>query len=330
MNQRLGFLLLLTTLSISPAAAESRLLVVNKDDHSLSILNAKTGSTLHEIEVGGGPHEVVAQGCDWAAVSNYGGARGNAVTLVDPRSGRITGRLQRPQGAGPHGLAITGGGALLISAEGVGQLLVSDEQRQKVAQSIATEARVSHMVVGDGQRAYLSNIGSGSVTVIDLAGGKIIKQISTGAEAEGIALIQNRDELWVSNRADDNISIIDTGTLEIVATLSSRGVPIRISLSPDQRWAAVSNAASSSVSIFDVATRELLQTIKLDGPGGLGGLFGSRGATPIGTTFSTDGSRLFVALTRANAVAVISTDSWKETARWSVGDNPDGLAYIDC
>ena len=99
MNQRLGFLLLLTTLSISPAAAESRLLVVNKDDHSLSILNAKTGSTLHEIEVGGGPHEVVAQGCDWAAVSNYGGARGNACLLYTSPSPRDRTRSRMPSSA---------------------------------------------------------------------------------------------------------------------------------------------------------------------------------------------------------------------------------------
>ena len=61
--------------------------------------------------------------------------------------------------------------------------------REKVTQVIGTDQEISHMVALDPQRgrAYTANIGSGSVTAIDLSTGEKLADITTGEGAEGIA-----------------------------------------------------------------------------------------------------------------------------------------------
>lgn len=320
---------MLATVGSTQAA---QLLVVNKDDDQLQVLDAHTGESRQLVELGRNPHEVLVSHCQFVAVSEYGAARGNSVALLDPRTLQLRRRLRLPEGAGPHGLAALADGRLLITAEGIDQLLVSDAQRRQIEQRIDTDAKVSHMVVApaDGRRAYVSNIGSNSVTVIDLTAGRVEKQIPTGKGAEGIALSPDGLQLWVGNRGDDTLSLIDTATLTVTESLTSEGFPIRVALHPGGHLLAVSNASASTVSIFNSRTRERLHTVDVREPGLLSGLGSLGGSTPIGLLFSASGDRLFVALTRSSEIGVIDTESWALTERWKVGNNPDGLAWLDC
>lgn len=310
----------------------AQLLVVNKDDNNLQALDARTGQSRQIIQLGSNPHEVIAPDCRFVAVSEYDAARGNSVALLDPQSLQLQHRLQLPDGAGPHGLAALADGRLLITAEGIDQLLISDPTRQQITQRIDTEARVSHMVVApaDGRRAYVSNIGSDSVTVIDPASGRISKQLPTGKGAEGMALSADGTRLWVTNRGSDTVSVIDTESLQIIKTLESEGFPIRVALHPGGHLAAVSNATESTLSIFDARSLELHRTVDVRDAGLLSGLGPIGRSQPIGLLFSPSGKQLFVALTLSGEIGVIDTETWTLTDRWKVGSNPDGLAWLDC
>ena len=310
----------------------AQLLVVNKDDNNLQALDVRTGQSQQIVPLSTNPHEVIVPDCRFVAVSEYHAGRGNSVALLDPQNLKLTRRLQLPDGAGPHGLAALADGRLLITAEGIDQLLVSDAQRTELHQRIDTLAKVSHMVIApiDGRRAYVSNIGSDSVTVIDLAAGKIIKHLPTGEGAEGMALSTDGARLWVTNRGADTVSVIDTASLQIIKTLESKGFPIRVALHPGGHLAAVSNATESTLSIFDARSLELLQTVDVRNAGLLSGLGPIGRSQPIGLLFSPSGKQLFVALTLSGEIGVIDTDSWTLIDRWKVGNNPDGLAWLDC
>ena len=102
-------------------------------------------------------------------------------------------------------------------------------------------------VTPDGKRAFVANIGSGSVTAIDLAAGKSLGDIKTGDGAEGIDATPDGKHVWVTNRAADTVSVLDAGSLAVVASVPSTSFPIRAKVTPDGKHVLVTNARSGDL-----------------------------------------------------------------------------------
>jgi YVTN family beta-propeller protein len=332
---RKGVLLLLA-LSV-PAARADTLLVVNKSDDTVSLLDAKSGRVRATALVGKGPHEaeVLADG-KTAAVSDYGrqGSPGATITLLDIPKGERLRTIALGEGTKPHGMEALADGRLLVTAEGTKELLIVDTRAGRVAVRIPTGKEVSHMVAAspDGKRAFVANIGSGSVTVVDLAEGKAVSDIPTGEGAEGIDVTPDGKEVWVTNRAADTVSVIDIATLKVVVTLPAEAFPIRVKITPDGKRALVSCARSGDVAVFDVASRKEVKRIAIDReavPGAAERLFSTqfgKSPVPVGLLISPDGKRAWVASTNADVVSVIDLDTLTVVGRLAAGRVPDGLA----
>jgi len=336
---RTAFLLLLS-LSFSAARAET-ILIVNKSDGTVSFLNAKSGRVRASALVGEGPHEVevLADG-KTAAVSDYGrqGSPGRTITLLDISRGARVGTVDLGEGTRPHGMDALADGRLLVTAEGTKELLIVDPKAGRVAARIPTGKEVSHMVAvsPDGKRAFVANIGSGSVTVIDLAEGRAVKDVSTGEGAEGIDVTPDGKEVWVTNRAADTVSVLDTRTLEVAATLKAGAFPIRVKVTPDGKRALVSCARSGDVAVFDIASRKEIKRISFSAAARRGRTrVNGRPATspgedqspvPVGLLIAPDGKRAWVASTDADVVSVLDLDTLAVVGRLTAGREPDGLA----
>jgi YVTN family beta-propeller protein len=323
-------------LLLAGAGAADTLIVLNKSDHTASIFDTAGGPARATVAVGRGPHEVevLADG-KTAAVSNYGlrGEPGRSLTLIDLEKGAAKGTVELGEGTKPHGLEALADGRLLVTAEGTRELLVVDTAAARVAARIPTSAEVSHMVVAtpDGTRAFVANIGSGSVTAIDLAGRKVLKQIPTGEGAEGIDVTPDGREVWVTNREADTVSIVDPRTLQVTATVKAPAFPIRIKITPDGKRALVSCAKSGDVAVFDVASRKEVGRISLDREAVAGSsdrLFSTqfgKSPVPVGLLIAPDGKRAWVASTNADVVTLLDLERLAVHSRITPGKEPDGL-----
>ena len=331
--------LLAVCLIAVPAKAQDLLIVLNKSDNTAAILDAKTGVARVSVPVGKAPHEVevLADG-KTAAVSNYGTREepGRTLTLIDLEKGSAAGTIELPEGARPHGLKALADGRLLVTAEGLKELLVVDPKARRVVARIPTARETSHMVAAspDGRRAFVANIGSGSVTVVDLSAGKVIKDIATGEGAEGIAITPDGREVWVANRGADTVSVVDAKSLEIAATVRVPQFPIRVKVTPDGKRALVSCARSGDVAVFDVASRKEVKRIAIDREAIAGSqerLFSDRfgkSPVPVGLLIAPDGKRAWVASTNADVVSAIDLDRLLVVGRLTAGKEPDGLAGV--
>ena len=181
------------------------------------------------------------------------------------------------------------------------------------------------------KRAYVANIGSGSLTVIDLEKGERIKIVQTGQGAEGIDISPDGREVWVGNRAEDTVSVVDTKSLEVVATLNCATFPIRLKFTPDGEHVLVSNARSGDVAVFDANSREIVKRIEMakgwQPPTDADGNVFSQGPVPIGIMIPPGGKQAYIANTNVNRVTVIDLETLTITARLTAGSRPDGLAY---
>jgi YVTN family beta-propeller protein len=339
-GRNLGRWLVATLALGSPAAhaGEGALVVVNKADASVSIIDT-SGAELATIATGEGPHEVaVSPDRAIAVVTNYGtrARPGNSLSVIDLARARLANVVDLGDYHTPHGIAFLDAGRVVVTAEAERRLLVVDLEAGRVIEAIDTGARTSHMVVVDRERmrAYVANIGSGSVSVIDLAAGELIAEIATGAGTEGIDLAPSGAELWVSNRAADTLSIVDTRALEVVATVPCPGFPIRVKFTPDGTRVLVSNARSGDLAVFDATTRREIARIPMAlaaaddaGERVLGRAFGDS-PVPVGIAVTPDGRHAYVANTYADAIAVVDLDRLAVTRHLAAGREPDGLAYL--
>jgi DNA-binding beta-propeller fold protein YncE len=270
-----------------------------------------------------------------AAVTNYGTreAPGSTLSIVNLAQPRELRRIDLAPHTRPHGVHWYADDRIAVTTEGSRHLLLVDPDRGIVG-NVETAQEGSHMVAvtGDARRAFVTNIGSGTVTAIDLAAGRKLGDVATGAGSEALALTPDDRELWVAARADGRIAIIDTATLEVRDRLELPGIPIRIAISPDGRTALVSCAGSSELVAIDVASRRERGRRTVDpplAPGAAGRPFAGLApgsALPVGLRISADGRSAFVAATMADRVLQYDATTLTLLRSIDVGGEPDGLA----
>ncbi len=334
------FLALLLTLSCAAplASAGGELLVLNKTDATLSFVDPSNNTVLAVIGTGVGPHEIAVEpGGKRALVSNYGaGSAGSSLTLIDLDKRISIETLDLGKHRRPHGIVFRSAGKALVTCEQSHALLEIDLATHAVAREMATDQELAHMVVvaPNGARAFVANIGSGSISAFDLQAGAKVADVATGKGAEGIAIAPDGGEIWVANREQDTLSIVDAKSLQVRATLACASFPIRVQLTPDGTRALVSNAKSGEVAIFDVAARKELARLSLavtpverqDQR-----LFGAKfegSPVPVGILIAPDGKRAYVANTNADVISVLDLEHSTLSGRLRAGREPDGLGWV--
>jgi len=206
--------------------SEGRLLVLNKGENSLMVLDVPSYRRLATIPVGKEPHEVVATPDGRKAyVSNV---RDKTVSVVDLAALRVARTLRSDRFDTPHGLAMTPDGrSLLLTSEGSRRFFLIDAARDVVMRSVTTTQARPHMVVvlEGGKKAYAANVDSGSVTLLGLPDLRILKNVPVGDGPEGIAATANGKWVLAALQRTDQVAILDAGSGAVLARLPTARRP---------------------------------------------------------------------------------------------------------
>lgn len=314
------------------------LLVGNKAEATVSLIDLGSGKVVATLPTGTGPHEIaVSPSGKTALVANYGAREpGSSLTILDVPGAKVVKTIDLGEYRRPHGVVFLDEKRALVTSEASKSLLEVDVEAGKVVRAIPTGAEVSHMVAvtPDGSRAFVANIGSGSMTAIDLKAGKSLGDVKTGAGAEGIEVTPDGRQVWVTNREADTVTVVDAGTLEIQGSTPSASFPIRAKATPDGRHVLVSNAKSGDLSVLSTADRSLVRRVPLpaqaaaDKEGRLmaSGPFGDS-SVPIGILIEPGGKRAFVAHANGDVISIVDLAEWKRVGTLTAGKEPDGMGY---
>lgn len=334
-------IVLLFAFATRAAAADSgTLLVLNKSDNTVSLIDLASKKVLATIPTGVGPHEVaVSPDGKTAVIANYGTGQqaGNTLTVIDLPGKTPIKTIDLAEYRRPHGITWLKDRQVAVTVEGNKALLIVDINTGKVVTAVPTDQNVSHMVVVSPKhhRAFVANIGSGSVTVIDLVAKQKVADIQTGAGAEGIDISPDQKEVWVTNRAANTVSVIDVPALKVATTLESKDFPIRVKFAPGGKLALVSNARSGDVAVFDAVTKKEIRRIPMqvkanESSSAASRIFGAQfgqSPVPVGILVAPKVGHAFVANTNADIVTMIDLKTWQIVDRLTAGKEPDGLGY---
>ena len=141
--------------------------------------------------------------------------------------------------------------------------------------------------------------------------------VEVGAEPEGILVSPDGKTVFVTSEVANMVHVVDTATASIRANIVVGNRPRRFVLTGggDSLW--VTNELSGSVSVVDLGTLQVAHTIEFKPKG-----FRPEDVTPVGVTVTGDGKTAFVALGRANHVAVVDVVSKRVEDYILVGSRP--------
>lgn len=322
----------LVTIPLAPSALkESTLIVLNKQEDTVSLIGLDSGKERARLKTGPNPNEVaVSPSQRVAAISDMGPGPtrpGTTMTFVDVESGKVTRTVDLLPHGMPHGLVWLNDRRIAFTSHSTDSLVELDVESGKVVRAIPTEQKGTHLVVfsPDQKRAFTVNAFSGSVTAIDFVAGKILKQIPTGSRAEGISISPDGTLVACGNVGGNDVSIIDTKKLEVVHTIPNVVAPIRTIFAADGKHLAVSCLGTGALEVFDTKGWKPRASVDLS----------SFGTLPAGTTptpmnlWRMKNGNLMVVLVTSSAVAEVDTKRWKATRSFPTGPIPDGMTVAE-
>jgi len=303
------------------------LVVANKGDNAVGIIDPAAGKQVAEVPEGGVTvHELIASHDGrlvYAPIyGNSGvgkpGTDGDTIIAIDLAGRKVVNTLKFDHGVRPHCPLIgPKDGMLYVTTEIDKTVSIIDPKTFKVVATIPTTQPESHMLVlsHDGRRGYTANVGPGTVSVLDIAGRKTLTVIPISKETQRIAI--SNDDKWVftSDQTKPQLAVIDTASDKVARWVSLPGRGYGGAVTPDGRYLVIACPEANKVAAVDLRTWEVAHTV-------------DTARAPQEVIVRPDGKFAYVSSSAEGNIGEISLTDWKLTKTIKAGKTADGLAWV--
>ncbi len=308
------------------ASRDAVLLVANKADQTLGIVDPQAGRQVATVAEGGTTgHEVIASPDGRIAyVPIYGnsgvgkpGTDGSNIDVIDIASRKVIGNVDFGHGVRPHCPLIgPRDGLLYVTTEIDKTISVIDPHTLKIVGSIPTGQPESHMlaITPDGKRGYTANVGPGTISVLDMENRKTMAVIPVSGQIQRIAVSTDGKLVFTSDQTKAQLAVIDTSSNKIKTWIPLPGLGYGTAPTPDGRWLVVAVRTANKVAVVDLGTMKVTQVIDVP-------------AAPQEALVRPDGQVAYVSCDASHKIAVIRTSDWTVEKLIDAGPGADGLAW---
>ena len=290
------------------AAGTGYLFVSSEKDHTITVLDGKTYEVVKQIRTAARPRHLAFSPDRSRLYAACGD--GNAIDIIDVAAQELVDRIGPIDD--PEAFDFSPDGeTMYISLEDDAQLGILNlrayfegrEEKPELTVAQATERVDDDGNDDDDEEEEEEDDEEGED---DDNGGTIpgLSTVDVGQEPEGILVNRDGTLVFVASETANMIHVVDTASAEIRANIVVGNRPRRFAVPAggDRLW--VTNELSGSVSLVDLGTMKVADTVEFKPKG-----FRPEDVTPVGITTTRDGRTAFVALGRANHVAVVDVAS---------------------
>jgi YVTN family beta-propeller protein len=312
----------------APSDSRGLLLVANKGDRTLGIIDPENGRQIAAVaEDGATGHEVAASPDGKRAfVPIYGnsgvghaGTDGRIIRVVDLEKKEVVGTIDFGKGVRPH-CAVFGpkNGLLYVTTELENCVSVIDPQTLKIVDSIPTGSTESHMfaITRDGRRGYTSNVGPGTVSALDLEQKKVSAVIQISPVAQRISLSVDDRWAFTADQTKPQLAVIDTATNQVTRWIPLPGKAYGTAPTPDGRWLILALIDVNKVGVVDLESMKVVRTLEVP-------------RAPQEVLVRPDGAKAYVSCDASKQIAVLDLNNWKIEKLIQAGAGADGLAWAN-
>jgi DNA-binding beta-propeller fold protein YncE len=309
-----------------PEPSHGWLLVANKGDHSLGIIDPVEGRQIATVDEGGiTGHEVIASPDGRLAyVPIYGnsgvgapGTDGRTVAVIDLASRRRINTFDLGKPLRPH-CAVFGpqNGLLYITTELGDSVTIIDPGSLRIVGSVPTGQPESHMLAisHDGKRGYTSNVHAGTVSVLDLEARRTLTVIHVSPHAQRIAL--SADDRWVftADQTQPQLAVIDTASNAVTKWIPLEGTAYGTGATLDGKWLLVTLPTVGKVAVVDLNSMSVVRSVVVP-------------KAPQEVLVRPDNQVAYVSCDASKQVAAINLQTWNVDRLIDAGRAADGLAW---
>ena len=315
---------LLTPASTTPSPS-GLLLVANKDEQALGLIDPNAGRQIATVAEGGVTGHEVAASPDGrrAFVPIYGnsgvglpGTDGSTLAVIDLSARRVIHIIEFDHGVRPH-CAVFGpkDGLLYVTTELDKSVTIIDTQTLRIVGSIPTGQAESHMLAisPNGRYGYTANVGPGTVSVLDLAGRKTIAVVPVAVHVQRISISPDNGWVLTSDTEKPRLAVIDAATNKVDRWIALPGTGYGTASTPDGKWLLVAMPNVNAVAVVDLATWRVTKTIRVP-------------PAPQEVLIRPDGQVAYVSCSDSHQVAAIQISDWS-VKQIEAGRGTDGLAW---
>lgn len=220
----------------------------NSGAGSVSAIDLKTGKVLAEITDPAEPKahtfKVLVDEANnrvYVSIAN----KVSRIWVIDGRTNTLAHVIQ-DTGAITVGMAIEPETGMLYAANQRGNEIVEiDPKSYAIVRRFPVGGDRPTQLVIDSKtrRIFVTNQGSGDVSVLDSRTGRVLRTVKTGAGALGIGFNPSNNRLYVANRMTGTVSVVNAESYTIEANVSSGSLPNTIAVNSRTNRTYVTNKA---------------------------------------------------------------------------------------
>jgi YVTN family beta-propeller protein len=306
-----------------------KMITSNTADNTISIMDLESLQEIATLTLGNEPeHMELSPSGDLLAVGNIGDGTVSLISLADNTEMRRIEGLHEPHNMtfSPDGSTLYVGnlGANFVSTIDVesgnvsAEIVVGNEKPLAALGGVneAYQGIINVTATPDGRLGFAAYGEGDRMAVIDLRTQERIKTLTLGDTPWRAFTTADGRYMIVPNNGDQTISVFSTSTLEEVARLPGAADMTGVNTGWLETLAYVISRGDDKAVIIDLTTMERVGEIALPG-------------SPETGVTTPDGTKLYVALSDSDAVAVIDVRGQKLlTMIEGVGDEPWGAHMV--
>lgn len=280
------------------------LIVANKDEGNISIINAETGELIQFVDIGTNPEFVRVVG-QTAYVSFEPSSKGGP----PPKPGEVVeAEEDDDEPEEPARIAI-----------------VDIQQGKKLMEIVGGPETEGIEFSHDGSKLIITNEEDDTVTVHDIKTGELVKTVSTeeiGKRPRGIKAAPDGSAYLATLEFGNNFVVLDS-EFNIVRTVGTGEAPYGIAYNRDGSLIYVAAGKAKTLEVYDAKSYEKVKEV-------------ATGERCWHFTFTPDDKEILLACGRSNEVLVIDTASLQVTKRiedkqlpWGIVAYPKSVGSLD-
>lgn len=217
---------------------------------------------------------------------------------------------------GPHGLSLYKD-KILVANNYNNSISIINYKNLKEENNLYIGAHPND-IVANNDIVYVSCGESNSLIIYDLINERVNFEVPTGRFPHNIALLEEKNLIFISNMGDDSISVIDYLNNKEIKRIKVESTPIKISISKDKKYLYVcmsylGHDKEGSIGIVQIKTLELVNKIKV-------------GLSPV--DLFEDSNYLYVTNLCDGSISIVNLSELKEENKIIVGGMPRGIVKV--